>query len=182
MNKIINYIKRITISRKLQCGYVIYFQDNFEITGPKYIHIGKRFCANEDVKIEAWNRYGKQKFKPEIIIGDDVFINSRTHLSATQKMVIGNGVLFGSDVFVCDNNHGRTDSRDELMIRPNQRDLYSKGPISIGDRAWIGDKVVILGGVSIGEGAVVGASSVVTKDIPAYSIAVGNPARVIRQL
>jgi acetyltransferase-like isoleucine patch superfamily enzyme len=182
MLRIINYIRRLFVSRKLNCNYTIYFKNNITIIGYKNIHIGEGFCANEDVKIEAWTKHGNQQFHPNIIIGDNVFMNCRTHISATQNMKIGNGVLFGSDVFVSDNNHGQSNSRKELMIRPNKRDLYSKGPISIGDNAWIGDKAVILGGVSIGEGAIIGASSVVTKDIPPYSIAVGNPAKVIRQL
>ncbi len=55
-----------------------------------------------------------------------------------------------------------------------------KGPVSIGNNVWIGDRVTILSGVEIGDGAVIGAGAIVTKNVPPYSIAVGNPARVIK--
>ena len=58
--------------------------------------------------------------------------------------------------------------------------VLEKGPIRVGNACWIGDNVTILSGVAIGDGAVVGACSVVTRDVPPFSIAVGNPARVIK--
>ena len=67
-----------------------------------------------------------------------------------------------------------------LNIAPRKRKLSFKGNISIGNNVWIGDKATILSGVFIGDGAVIGANSVVTKNVPAYSIAVGVPAKVIK--
>ena len=64
-------------------------------------------------------------------------------------------------------------------MKPDNRPLYSKGQIKIGDNVWIGEKAAIMGGVSIGDGAVIGANTVVTHDVPAYSIAVGCPAKII---
>ena len=64
-------------------------------------------------------------------------------------------------------------------MNPNDRPLYSKGPIIIGDCVWIGERAVILGGVKIGNGAIIGANSVVTHDVPENGIAVGCPARII---
>lgn len=75
-----------------------------------------------------------------------------------------------------DNDHGNT-NKESLMIPPIERKLVSKGPIVIGNHVWIGDKVTILSGVTIGEGAVIAANAVVTKDVPAYSVVVGNPAK-----
>ena len=68
------------------------------------------------------------------------------------------------------------------MLPPQKRPLYSKGAVFIGDNVWIGDKATILPGVKIGEGAVVAANAVVTKDVPAYSMVAGNPAKVIKQI
>jgi acetyltransferase-like isoleucine patch superfamily enzyme len=73
-------------------------------------------------------------------------------------------------------------SGGEKDIAPALRDLFSKGPVRIGKRVWIGENACILPGVSIGDGAVIGAGSVVTKDIPPNSIAAGNPAKVIRTI
>lgn len=174
-------IHRYRTSKILGVKYLLHVKRNTVIVGGKYIHIGERFCADVDVKLEAWDQHLDEIFSPEIYIGDNVFLNSRTHISAINRMVIGNGVLTGSDVLICDNNHGRS-TRDDLLMPPQRRKLYSKGSIIIEDNVWIGDKAVILGGVTIGTGSVIGASSVVVNDIPPYSIAVGNPARIVKTL
>ena len=69
-----------------------------------------------------------------------------------------------------------------MMLPPMKRPVVQCGGIVIGDRVWIGDRAVILGGVHIGEGAVIGANAVVTHDIPPYAVAAGVPAKVIKQL
>lgn len=69
----------------------------------------------------------------------------------------------------------------DLVYPPLLRPLYSKGQVVIGKNVWIGDKVTILPGVSIGDGSVIAANSVVTKSIPPYSIAAGIPAKIIKQ-
>ncbi len=81
-------------------------------------------------------------------------------------------------------NHytGTANLQDKLQSTYGFRAPQSlKGPVSIGHNVWIGDNVIILSGVTIGNGAVIGAAAVVTKNVPAYAIAVGNPARVIGQ-
>lgn len=179
---IFELIHRVYISRKLNCNYLVHVKRPIYLVGNENIHVGKAFCADESVKIEAWDSHLDEKYTPNIIIGDSVFLNSRTHISTIQELKIGNGVLIGSDVLICDNNHGECNSLKQLEIPPRNRSLYSKGPINIGDNVWIGDKVVILGGVTIGEGSVIGAGSIVTSDVPAYCVAVGNPAKVVRRL
>ena len=121
--------------------------------------------------------------RPEgcIEIGNEVSIGEYAHITAATKIVVGNGVLTGRFVLITDNSHGAGDSRKELEISPLTRDVVSKGEVVIGNNVWIGDKVSILPGVHIGDGCVIGANSVVTKDIPAYAIAVGNPCRVVKQ-
>ncbi|RGL06959.1 acyltransferase [Bifidobacterium pseudocatenulatum] len=88
-----------------------------------------------------------------------------------------NDVLLASNVFITDYNHGMSPVANSYLDNP----LDISDGVIIGSGAWIGNNVIILGGVSIGEKAVIGAGAVVTKSIPAYSIAVGNPARVIKQ-
>lgn len=68
-----------------------------------------------------------------------------------------------------------------MDMPPTQRPIYSKGPVVIGDNVWIGDKATILPNVSIGKGAIIAANSVVTKDVPEYSVFAGNPAKIIKQ-
>lgn len=86
---------------------------------------------------------------------------------------------FGRWVTISDNDHGEV-IREQLDTPPADRPLHVKGPVTIGSNVWIGDKATILSGVTIGDGAVIAANSVVTKDIPAYTVAAGNPAHVIK--
>ena len=84
--------------------------------------------------------------------------------------------MIASGVAIIAENHGMD---PECSVRYGNQPLDSK-PITIANNCWLGEKVVILQGVSIGEWSIIGAGSVVTKSIPAYSIAVGNPAKVIK--
>jgi acetyltransferase-like isoleucine patch superfamily enzyme len=87
----------------------------------------------------------------------------------------------GEGVTIVDSSHGHN-TLEEADIAPSKRKLYSKGGVIIDDNVWIGDKATILAGVHIGYGAIIGANAVVTKDIPKYSIAVGNPARILSRV
>lgn len=120
------------------------------------------------------------KEHPEIFIGNGVSIGAFNHITCTNRIVFGDGVLTGKFVTITDNSHGNTDNAS-LHIRPNDRDVVSKGPVIIGKNVWIGDKATILPGVTVGEGAVVAANAVVTKDVPAFSVVGGNPARILKQ-
>lgn len=110
----------------------------------------------------------------KIRIGASTYINRNTFLDATESIVIGKDCAIGPDCYITDHDHGCEPSLSPLM-----QPLISK-PTQLGDRVWLGAKVIVLKGVTIGNDAVVGAGSVVTKDIPAGMIAAGVPARVIR--
>ena len=69
---------------------------------------------------------------------------------------------------------------DSLHIPPLKRNLFSKGPVIIGKNVWIGDKATILPGIIVGDGAIIAANSVVTKNVPAYGVVGGNPAKLIK--
>ncbi len=110
-----------------------------------------------------------------IEIGDYTFINHNAYL------MDGGGIRIGSHCFIGP-NCGMYTAQHPLLPEERNRGLERALPIEIGNNCWIGADVTILPGVSIGEGSVIGAKSVVTKDIPPESIAAGNPCRVIRQL
>lgn len=118
---------------------------------------------------------------PKIVIGDNVCIGAFNHITAINRIEIGDGTLIGKYVTITDNSHGQL-SMEELNVHPIKRNLYSKGGVKIGKNVWLGDKVTILPGVSIGDGSVIGSNSVVSKDIPPLVIACGNPARVIKSI
>ena len=110
-----------------------------------------------------------------IIIGDHTWINYNCTILDVGKVRIGERCLFGPNVAIYSAGH---------PVHPAARNShYEYGiDVSIGDNCWIGGNSVINGGVTIGDCCVIGAGSVVTKDIPAWSIAVGNPARVVRKI
>lgn len=111
--------------------------------------------------------------RPQILIGNCCSIGEFCHITAINKIVIGNGVLTGRFVFIGDNNHGGL-SWEEADIPPAKRTLKSKGDIIIGNNVWIGDKVTILGGVTIGNNVIVGANTVVSQNIPSNTTVVGG--------
>lgn len=149
------------------------------ILSPQYMKIGKGTSFGKFVVLTAWDKRRHESFSPEIIIGENCCFGDFLHFTSCNKIIIGDNLLTGRWVTITDNGHGKTDY-EELKISPSNRSLFSKGPVIIGNNVWIGDKATILAGVTIGDGSVVAANSVVTKDVPSYSVAAGNPARIIK--
>lgn len=150
------------------------------ILGEKYITIGHNTTFGKLVILTAWNSNNGEKYHPDLTIGECCCFGDYLHLTCCNKITIGSNVLTGRWVTITDNGHGST-TGDENIIPPRFRKLYSKGPVTIGDNVWIGDKVTILPGVSIGENCIIGANTVVSKNVPSNSIAVGNPAKIIKR-
>ncbi len=112
--------------------------------------------------------YGKH-----IHMGKECYLNVNCNFIDDGDIYIGNKVMFGAAVTIATVGH---------PIKPDMRKYMYADPVHIGDNCWIGSNAVICPGVTIGENTVIGAGSVVTKDIPANVIAVGNPCRVIREI
>ena len=108
-----------------------------------------------------------------ITIGDHTFINYGSSISAHKLVTIGRHCLLGHYTFILDNNEH--DLQHHRMLPPSE-------PVVIEDHVWIGSRVCVLPGVRIGHHSAIGAGSVVTTDIPAYCLAAGNPARVVRRI
>lgn len=152
------------------------------IVGKQYISIGKNTKIGKHIQLTAWDYNNGKQFTPVIIIGSNCQIGSYNHITAVNKIIISDGVLTGKFVTITDNSHGNPTMSEELDVSPLKRPAYSKGEVIIGNNVWIGDKVTILPNVKIGEGCIIGANAVVTKDIPPYCIVGGNPARIIKQM
>ena len=141
-----------------------------------------RALAGPDARIQAWRALGAQ-------IGDNVFLGARFEVTKPANLTVGDNtklpgkvtidsaypVVIGHDVAV----------NDELTILTAEHDVNAADfavtgePTSIGDYAWLPTRIIILPGANIGEGAVVGAGSVVTRPVEPYTIVAGNPARKI---
>lgn len=139
----------------------------------------------EDSIIEAAICFDKQG--SSIVIGDRVFIGA-SNLICAERIEIGNDVLISWGCSIVDHNsHSINWSERQLDVIEWRKNIKNwsavkTAAIKIGEKSWIGFNVIILKGVSIGEGAVVGAGSVVTKDVPPYTIVAGNPAKIIREI
>lgn len=152
------------------------------IIGLSNIDIGKNFCAGRELWLESVSSHGSEQYNPLIIIKDNVAVNDFVHIGATNYVEIGNNVLMASHIYISDHNHGTYTGEEPSnpSIPPNQRMVNHDQQVIIKDDVWIGEMVCILPGVTIGKGSIVGAGSIVTRDIPQYCIVVGNPARVIK--
>ena len=111
---------------------------------------------------------------PDMTIGRNVFVNQNCTFYDLGGLEIGDDVMIGPNVSLITSGH---------PITPSQRRAgVTAAPIKIERNVWIAANVTVIGGVTIGEHSVVAAGSVVTKDVPAYSLVGGNPARVIRSI
>lgn len=113
----------------------------------------------------------------KVYIGENVLIDDCTFIMAHEKITIGKNTKIAAFCFITDFNHKYKDKNLHLVDQG-----YDTKPVLIGENVWIGTHSIILPGVNIGNRSVVGAGSVVTKDIPANSVAVGNPAKVIKHI
>ena len=126
-------------------------------------------CLDGDAEI--------QHFDSKIVIGNNVSATERLQVAACAEVTIGNDVMFASNVHINDSLHGYARTDMPYKYQP----LQGIAPIRIGDGCWIGQNVVIMPGVEIGELSIIGANSVVTRSVPARTIAAGSPARVIKK-
>lgn len=164
-----------------EIGQGSYIEYPAVINGGKYISIGNNFHGCARIKLDAFDRYGHDFFHPQLIIGNNVNVLYDCHIGCVNKIVIGNNVLIASKVLIMDHSHGETTKAD-MALAPALRRIVSKGPIFIEDNVWIGESAAILANVRIGHNSIIGANSIVTKDVPPYCVAVGNPAKIFKQV
>jgi len=139
------------------------------------IHIGEGTVIGPWCSLSVGMAPGQELISRRmLVIGDRCLIGRGSSIAAHFEIVIGDGVFFGPNVFVTDQNHGNADKAVPIgkQHRPEK-------PVSIGANSWLGTGVVVTPGVTIGERCMIGANSVVTRDIPDDSVAAGAPARVV---
>lgn len=107
-----------------------------------------------------------------INFGENTSFGDNFHAGSIEYITIGNNVLGGSNILLVDHNHGSPskDMTTKNLTPPRDRKLTTKGPIVVNDNVWIGDSVIVLSGVTIGEGAIIAANTIVRKDVAPYTI------------
>jgi lipopolysaccharide O-acetyltransferase len=153
------------------------------IRGLAHMTIGNNFRAGRNLWLEAVTQDGDRFYSPRIEIGKNVIVNDFVHIGATNFISIGDNVLLASHIFISDHHHGNYRGRNgsDPDIPPQLRQITRGSQVVIEDNVWIGDMTSVFAGVTIGRGSVIGGHSVVTRSVPPNCIAVGNPARVIKQ-
>ena len=147
------------------------------IFNEQYISIGRDTLIGPAISLSAGMVPGQECItNPVVSIGDRCLIGRGSGIVGHFSIEIGNDVWTGHNVYITDQNHGYED-----ISRPISQQSQPERAVKIGDGSWLGYGSVVLPGVTIGRHVVVGANSVVTHDLPDYSVAVGVPARVIKQ-
>lgn len=143
----------------------------------RYLNMGNNCRLGNDCRISFFDTFFGERYSPSLEFGDNVYIGDHITVLCADRIVIEDNVLMASHITITSENHG---------INPEAEACYAKQPlitkeVHIGAGVWIGEKAIILPGVDIGEKAIIAAGAVVTKSVPAFSIAAGNPARVIKK-
>lgn len=150
---------------------------NCSVIGKERISVGENSFFGEGCELATLEKHFAQKLDAKLTIGNHVRITARGRITCAGHITIGDDVLMAPDVFITDHNHG---------MDPTLPGGYSPQPLIVKDvviekGVWLGQRVCVLPGVIIGAHSIIGANSVVSHDIPDYSIAVGAPARVIKR-
>lgn len=171
------------LARVSKLGYAgenISLPEDCDVIGQEHLFIGSDFRAARGLRLHCWKTKTFDGLSsPRLEIGDRVFFNREAYVSCAKSIKIGNDTLFGSNILITDNYHGSTQIIDTRRL---SSPLSCPGTIIIEDGAWVGNNVCILPGSRIGKGSIIGANSVVNSVIPAFCIAAGAPARVIKYL
>ncbi|WP_236673095.1 acyltransferase [Flavobacterium tagetis] len=140
----------------------------------KNISIGKGVSVAYKTWLAAVPHTNEEKC--ELVIGNGSSIGNFNHIYATKSIIIGENVLTADKVYISDNLH----EYEDINVPIIHQHIRQIGTVVIGDGTWIGENVCIIG-VKIGKNCVIGANSVVTKDIPDYCVVVGSPSYVIKR-
>ncbi|GHU76269.1 hypothetical protein FACS189461_3640 [Spirochaetia bacterium] len=178
--RIANRLFNLLFQKKLKkaCAY---FGKNARIDNPEVISerhllsIGDNTTILSHSRLQCYSALVTET--PHIKIGNNCYIGYYLTILAGADVIIDDWVLIASNVLISSENHGM----DPESETPYMDQTLTCAPVHIEEGCWISEKVSILPGVTIGKKSIIGAGSVVTKSIPAYSIAVGNPARVIKK-
>lgn len=146
------------------------------ILSAKYVELGKGVYIGYHARIEGVDRWGETSFQPVIKICEGVSIQQNLHLTCANRVIIGKNTAIAANVTITDIHHPYVDIRT-----PIEQQMIEVKEVEIGEDCKIYNNVVVLPGVHIGKHVTIGANSVVTNSIPDFTVAVGSPAKPIKQ-
>lgn len=174
----LRYLYHRIFSGFYHLGWRVAFNKGTVIKNAKYISLGNNVYLGKNSFLQVPREHiSHNSSKPKLIIEDDVSVNIGTMISAVKSIHIKKGVGIAQYCFIGDHDHDYKNISKPIRHQP----LANVAPIIINEGTWIANKVTVCSGVTIGKHCVIGANSVVTKDIPDYSVAVGAPAKVIKK-
>ncbi len=167
--------KLFFLNKRIKKG--VFIGRRTEVKNRKYLYIGKNARIGNGFIARFYDNFEGVKYEPSVIIEEDAYIGDNFKILSNDKVKICKNALLASDIFITTENHGMD---PECGIKYGKQTLTNK-PVELGENCWIGEKVVILPGVTVGKYSIVAAGSVVTRSVEDYTIVAGNPARVIKK-
>lgn len=172
--------ERFSLPEFKECGVNVVVRAPRHLTNAQEISLGEDVYIGPNstlVSVKSFDGFsGRQNFSPNLRIGSRFWATWGLQIYCAQSVVIEDDVMMAGNVFICDYQHGYKRADVAYKFQP----FDPIGPIKVGRGSWLGQNVVVMPGVQIGEYSIIGASSVVTRSVPARCIAVGSPARVIK--
>ena len=179
LNNIVSFFRNNTeISKIKKDERKVILGKNMQVQNGKCICIDKGSVIGDNSKLLCTVEYNSKllDIQPQLHIGKNFHSTRDLTIQCARKVIIGDNVLCASNVFLIDYNHGTNPMCENYLDNALE---ISEG-INIKDGVWIGNNVIILGNVTIGEKAIIAAGAVVTHSVPPYTIVAGNPARIIK--
>lgn len=146
------------------------------IITPQFIELGSHVSIGYHARIEGVSEWQGKTFSPHIRFGSGSSVQQNLHLTCANSVIIGKNTAIAANVTITDIHHPYTDEK-----LPIEQQMIEVKEVEIGDDCKIYNNAVVLPGVHIGKHVTIGANSVVTHDIPDFCVAVGNPAKIIKQ-
>ena len=157
------------------CGKNPFVSNKSRLVNLNYVKIGDNFIIDEYAEVLCHSI--TQEMTPSLTIGHNVHISKHCCIGCSNKVVLEDDVRLAPYCHITDRNHQYEDVDVPIWRQPSN----SPGSVVVGKHTWLGFGVQVMPGVVIGQHCVIAAGAIVTKDIPAYSVAAGNPAKVIKK-
>lgn len=159
-----------------QLGDKSFIDSPLKLSGCRNIHIGNAVSIYKGARIEVVEKHIDTTFSPNLTIGDNTSFEQDAHIICASKILIGHDCTISARVFITNVDHSYNTINQKVLLQK-----YEVKDVEIGNYCFLGMDVKIFPGVHLGDNVIIGANSIVMSDIPAYCVAVGTPAKVIKR-